>query len=234
MHCALVIVNSQYGHYEEWQNIIINIINVVGQYKPSVYRKCVRCKLYMHRRHYTTLQHCLVQCNIKFLCSWKQNVSSMFWLLDVQINVYKRDTKYLNVSTDIPHRTIRINTATTSFFESFRRNLKHCIRRVYKSYNPKLKVFSFTNIKHFPCWYTCLYINTSGIGKTINCIWKHDARRAECFHTISSFPNFHECWYNYMSIRKKCFIFFYNIAMSKARRIRKISVFTSGGKFGNW
>ena len=24
-------------------------------------------------------------------------------------------------------------------------------------------------------------------------MWKHDARRAECFHTISSFPNFHEC-----------------------------------------
>jgi hypothetical protein len=39
-------------------------------------------------------------------------------------------------------------------------------------------------------------------------VWKHDARRAECFHTISSFPNFHECWYNYISIRKKCFIFF--------------------------
>ena len=24
-------------------------------------------------------------------------------------------------------------------------------------------------------------------------MWKHDARRAECFHTISSFSNFHEC-----------------------------------------
>ena len=24
-------------------------------------------------------------------------------------------------------------------------------------------------------------------------VWKHDARRAECFHTISSFFNFHEC-----------------------------------------
>ena len=23
-------------------------------------------------------------------------------------------------------------------------------------------------------------------------VWKHDARRAECFHTISSFSNFHE------------------------------------------
>ena len=24
-------------------------------------------------------------------------------------------------------------------------------------------------------------------------VWKHDARRAECFHTISNFSNFHEC-----------------------------------------
>ena len=24
-------------------------------------------------------------------------------------------------------------------------------------------------------------------------VWKHDARRAECFHPISSFSNFHEC-----------------------------------------
>ena len=24
-------------------------------------------------------------------------------------------------------------------------------------------------------------------------VWKHDARRVECFHTISSFSNFHEC-----------------------------------------
>ena len=30
---------------------------------------------------------------------------------------------------------------------------------------------------------------------------------------------------------KNVLFFFYNIAMSKARRIRKISVFTSGGKF---
>jgi hypothetical protein len=30
---------------------------------------------------------------------------------------------------------------------------------------------------------------------------------------------------------KNVLYFFYNIAMSKARRIRKISVFTSGGKF---
>ena len=24
-------------------------------------------------------------------------------------------------------------------------------------------------------------------------VWKHDARRAECFHTISGISNFHEC-----------------------------------------
>jgi hypothetical protein len=24
-------------------------------------------------------------------------------------------------------------------------------------------------------------------------VWKHDARRVECFHTISNFPNVHEC-----------------------------------------
>ena len=35
------------------------------------------------------------------------------------------------------------------------------------------------------------YINTSGNWGEI--VWKHDARRAECFHTISRFPNFHEC-----------------------------------------
>ena len=35
----------------------------------------------------------------------------------------------------------------------------------------------------------------------------------------------------YINTEKMFYIFFYNIAMSKARRIRKISVFTSGGKF---
>ena len=62
-------------------------------------------------------------------------------------------------------------------------------------------------------------------------VWKHDARRAECFHAISSFSNFHECWYNSISTRKNVLYLFYNTAMSKARRIRKISVFPSGGKF---
>ena len=39
---------------------------------------------------------------------------------------------------------------------------------------------------------------------------KHDAGRAECFHTISSFSNFHDSRvliYSCISIRKKCFIF---------------------------
>ena len=43
-------------------------------------------------------------------------------------------------------------------------------------------------------------------------MWKHDARRAECFNTISSFSNFHECSYNCISIRKNVLYFFYNIA----------------------
>ena len=71
------------------------------------------------------------------------------------------------------------------------------------------KVFKFVvilrNIKHFPCWYTVISTWVE-IGKTRN-VWKHDARREECFHTISSFSSFHECWYNCISIRKKCFIF---------------------------
>ena len=37
------------------------------------------------------------------------------------------------------------------------------------------------------------YINTSGNWKKREIVWKHDARRAECFHTISSFSNLHEC-----------------------------------------
>ena len=37
------------------------------------------------------------------------------------------------------------------------------------------------------------YINTSGNWKNEKLCGKHDARRAECFHTISSFSNFHEC-----------------------------------------
>jgi hypothetical protein len=62
-------------------------------------------------------------------------------------------------------------------------------------------------------------------------VWKHDARRAECFHTISSFPNSTSVDITIYQYGKNVLYIFYNIAMSKARRIRKFSVFTSGGKF---
>ena len=72
------------------------------------------------------------------------------------------------------------------------------------------------------------YINTCGIGKTRNCM---ETRRAECFHTISSFPNSTSVDITIYQYGKNVLYFFYNIAMSKARRIRKISMFTSSGKF---
>ena len=62
-------------------------------------------------------------------------------------------------------------------------------------------------------------------------VWKHDARRAECFHTISSFPNSTSVDITIYQYGKNVLYIFYNIAMSKARRIRTFSVFTSGGKF---
>ena len=62
-------------------------------------------------------------------------------------------------------------------------------------------------------------------------VWKHDARRAECFHTISSFPNSTSVDITIYQYGKNVLYIFYNIAMSKVRRIRKTSVFTSGGKF---
>ena len=43
-------------------------------------------------------------------------------------------------------------------------------------------------------------------------MWKHDARRAECFHTISSFSNFHECCITVYQHGKNVLYFFYNIA----------------------
>ena len=77
------------------------------------------------------------------------------------------------------------------------------------------------------------YINTRTrveLGKR-EIVWKHDARRAECFHTISSFPNSTSVDITIYQYGKNVLYIFYNIAMSKARRLRKISVFTSGGKF---
>jgi hypothetical protein len=89
--------------------------------------------------------------------------------------------------------------------------------------------FYLTNIKHFPCWYTVISTRVE-LGKR-EIVWKHDARRAECFHTISSFPNSTSVDITIYQYGKNVLYIFYNIAMSKARRIRKISVFTSGGKF---
>jgi hypothetical protein len=78
MHCALVIVISQYVHFEEWRNIIINIINVADN-SSYHFTNNAHDEKYICTEDITTLQlHCLVLCNIKFLCSWKQNISSMF------------------------------------------------------------------------------------------------------------------------------------------------------------
>ena len=76
-----------------------------------------------------------------------------------------------------------------------------------------------TNIKHFLCWYTVISTQWE-LGKQ-EIVLKHDARRAECFHSISSFPNFHECWHNCISIRKNVLNLFYNMAQRK-----KFSVLT--------
>ena len=48
-----------------------------------------------------------------------------------------------------------------------------------------------TNMKHFRVDIQ-LYQHEWKLGKR-EIVWKHDARRVECFRTISSFPNFHEC-----------------------------------------
>ena len=65
------------------------------------------------------------------------------------------------------------------------------------------------------------YINTSGIGKTRNCMETQ-------FRVFPTSTSVDITIYQY---GKNVLYFFYNIAMSKARRKRKISVFTSGGKF---
>ena len=53
-------------------------------------------------------------------------------------------------------------------------------------------------------------------------------RMAECFHTISSFSNFHEFLYNCISIRKDVLYFFYNIAQrtltEKWREIFRVDI----------
>ena len=47
------------------------------------------------------------------------------------------------------------------------------------------------NIKHIFCVDIQLYQHEWKLEKR-DTVWKHDGRRAECFHTISSFSNFHE------------------------------------------
>jgi hypothetical protein len=84
-------------------------------------------------------------------------------------------------------------------------------------------------------------------------VWKHDARRAECFHTISSFPNFHdilllehitECPITHLNITvyqygKNVLYLFYNIAQRNIkkeifRRFRvDIELYQHGSEFTN-
>jgi hypothetical protein len=86
-----------------------------------------------------------------------------------------------------------------------------------------------TNIKHFPCWYTVISTRVE-LGKG-EIVWKHDARRRSVFIQFRVFPTSTSVDITIYQYGKNVLYFFYNIAMSKARRIRKISVFTSGGKF---
>ena len=81
------------------------------------------------------------------------------------------------------------------------------------------------------------YINTSGIGKTRNCM---ETRRPKgnttpegrsVFIQFRVFPTSTSVDITIYQYGKNVLYFFYNIAMSKSRRIRKISVFTSGRKF---
>jgi hypothetical protein len=44
----------------------------------------------------------------------------------------------------------------------------------------------FNQYKHFPCWYSYSYINTSGN-------WENEV----FFYKMSSFPNLHECYMTY-------------------------------------
>jgi hypothetical protein len=117
MHCALVIVISQYGYCEEWRNIIINnIIITVARQAISLQTMRKMQNIYAQK----TLPHCnIAWCNVILNYYARVKAKCIIDVLDVQINVYKRDTKYLNVSTDIQHRTIRINTATTCCLKAF-------------------------------------------------------------------------------------------------------------------
>ena len=74
------------------------------------------------------------------------------------------------------------------------------------------------------------YINTSGIGRTRNCMETRRPKVPEgwsVFIQFRIFPTSTSVNILYISIRKKVLYLFYNIVMSNARMIRKISVFTS-------
>ena len=75
-----------------------------------------------------------------------------------------------------------------------------------------------------------LYQHEWKLGKR-EIVWKHDTRRVECFHRISSFSNFHECWYNCIPTRKNVLYFFYNIAQRNIKYNISLLILTSGGKF---
>jgi hypothetical protein len=85
--------------------------------------------------------------------------------------------------------------------------------------NSGLKISSviYSNIKHFPCWYTVISTRVE-FGRSV-------------FIQFRVFPTSTSVDITIYHYGKNVLYFFYNIAMSKARRIRKISVFTSGGKF---
>jgi hypothetical protein len=89
-----------------------------------------------------------------------------------------------------------------------------------------------TNIKHFPC----LYQHEWKLGKR-EIVWKYDARRAECFHTISSFPNSTSVdIYNFISIRKKVLYLFYNMAQRNIKKeiFRRFRVDIELYQHGSW
>jgi hypothetical protein len=86
-------------------------------------------------------------------------------------------------------------------------------------------VIYLTNIKHFPLYQhewnwenEKLYGNTTPEGRSV-------------FIQFRVFPTSMSVDITVYQHGKNVLYFFYNIAMSKARRIRKISVLTSGGKF---
>ena len=68
--------------------------------------------------------------------------------------------------------------------------VKHCVGFPHLSTERLLNVI-FKKYKTFSVLIYS-YINLWKLEKR-EILWKHDARRAECFHTISSFSNFHEC-----------------------------------------